>query len=151
MISSLFCLIWIILYFHLLSSMVCNTSHLSLRYWSLFFVFPSSADRASHQLKYKHCQYVLIVFILCVASATTQDWEHGQKDRCDHPSFPGTIAVIRNTHSSLSVLATKVTLVCTSYFLFSKCILLLCFWRLCLTSCPRVFLLWVLLSMHAKK
>lgn len=63
----------IILYFRLLSSMICNTSQA------------------------QSCQHVLIVFILRADSATTQDWEHGQKDRYDHLSFPGTIAVIRNT------------------------------------------------------
>lgn len=98
MINSLFSLIQITLYFHLPSSVVCFTSHLSPRYCFLIFVFPSSVHRVSHHLECKHCQHVLMAFILYVDSATTQEWGRGQKDRYDCSSFPEHIAVIRNIH-----------------------------------------------------
>lgn len=113
--------------FHLPSSIVCSTSHLSPRYYFLIFVFPSSAHRVSHHLECKHCQHVLMAFILCVDSATTQEWGCGQKDRYDCLSFPEYIAVIRNIHRRLFCSCSQGNFgVYTSLF-FPKHILLLSF------------------------
>lgn len=81
--------------------MVCYTCHLSSGFYFLILVFPSSAHRVSHHLECKHCQHVLMAFILYVDRATTQEWGCGQKGRYDCSSFPENIAVIRNIHRRL--------------------------------------------------
>lgn len=87
----------------LLSTFFCSLSYISpqskilLPDLCLFFL----RSQGFSPPECKHCHCVLMVFILCVDSATIQEWVHGQKDRYDHPSFPENIAVIRNIHRRL--------------------------------------------------
>lgn len=151
MISSLFSLIYITLYYHLPSSVVCYTSRLSPRYYFLIFLFPFlspwSFSAPGAQTLSTCIDGFHIIYWQCYYSGVGM-WS---KRQIWLFIFSGEYCCDKKHSQVVFWFVLKVTSVCTPYFLFPKHTLLLSFWRLCLTLYPSVLLLWVLLSRHAKK